>query len=203
VIEVKPDPFELVPYDAGEIAEIAQKVAAQIGLDADVVIEVDEELPTPLTGSTSDVVDGRGQIWISGGSLEDGRKPGHFSAERAEEELGLTLLRVQDRLGGEFDDAPVDDEVEDRQRAAWDVWAEGRLERLGVPVRKPRRRYGFRLYNGFTDVSDAAFQRLWGSSELSWADIDAMCADTLAADPRPREDGPRRFRKERLRPDPA
>lgn len=200
MIEVKPDPFELVPYDAGEIAEIAQKVAAQIGLDADLVIEVDEELPTPLTGNTSDVSDGRGEIWISGGSFEDGRNPGHFSAERAQQELGICLLRVQDRLTGEFADAPIDDEVEDRQRAAWDVWAEGRLERMGVPVRKPRRLYGFRLYNGFTDVSDAAFGRLWGSSELSWADINAMCADTLAADPRP---ATKRIRKERLRADPA
>lgn len=197
MIEVKPDPFELVPYDASEIAEIAQKVAAQIGLDADVVIEIDEELPTPLTGNTSDVVDGRGQVWISGGSLEDGRNPGHFSAVRAEQELGITLLRVQDRLGGEFDDAPGDQEMDDRRRAAWDVWAEGRLERLGLPVRKPRRLYGFRLYNGFTDAADAAFDRLWGSSELSWSDIDAIGSATEAVDPRPA--GPKRVRKERLR----
>ena len=33
---------------------------------------------------------------------------------------------------------------------------------------------------GFTDVADAAFERLWAADEITWADIRAVCAETGA-----------------------
>jgi hypothetical protein len=159
VISVQPDPFELVPFDASEIASIAERIAKDIGIadDVEIDIEVDEELFAPLTGSTSDVVAGRAKIWISGASLEDALRPLKFDPERAEAELGIALFRIRDRLDGTFAEAPVDDELDKRFRSAWDTFAEGRVAASGGPTKKPRRLYDFRLYNGFTDVADSAF----------------------------------------------
>ena len=71
------------------------------------------------------------------------------------------LLRAKDRLSEDFADAPADRELSRGERIAWDIYAIGRTERLGLPVRRPRELYDFRLQHGFTDVSDAAFERCW------------------------------------------
>ena len=51
-VEVVPEQFTLVEYDAGVIAGIAEELASKVGLPDDVPIrvEIDEELPLPLTG---------------------------------------------------------------------------------------------------------------------------------------------------------
>ena len=79
-----------------------------------------------------------------------------------------------DRRSGRFDDAPTDEELDLVQFAAWDVHSVGRLERLGIGGQRKRRRYQFRNRHGFTDVADAAFDELWGSSELSWSEIERI-----------------------------
>ena len=66
------------------------------------------------------------------------------------------------------------------ERAAWDVSANGRAERLGIKVRRPAQRYDYRLQHGFTDVADAAFERLWTADEIAWADIRTVCTETGA-----------------------
>ena len=55
-VEVTPEQFTLVQYDAAVIAGLAEELATEVGLPDDVPIhiEVDEELPLPLTGSTAD-----------------------------------------------------------------------------------------------------------------------------------------------------
>ena len=71
------------------------------------------------------------------------------------------LLRAKDRLSDDFADAP-------RRRASSPAASGprgtstriGRAERLGLPVRRQRELYDFRLQHGFTDVADAAFERL-------------------------------------------
>ena len=59
----------------------------------------------------------------------------------------------------------------------------GRVERAGYFAHPDRRRYQFRLRHGFTDVADQAFDRLWAADALTWADIEAVCAETAAAKP--------------------
>jgi hypothetical protein len=198
LIEVRPETFTLVEYDAHEVRRLAAEAAARAGV-TDVEVEIDEELPMPITACTSDVVDGRGRIWMSGGNLEDPKDPQHFQAELAASELTVAMLRVRDRLQDGFAGAPPDEELSDRDRAAWDTWAYGRCARLGVPVREQRSRYAMRLYHGFTDVTDAAFERLWAADDLAWESLVAIGEETASVDPRPRSERRAPVRKPDLR----
>jgi hypothetical protein len=202
-VEVTPEQFAYVKYDAGVIAGIAEELAGKIGFPDDVTvrIEIDEELPLPLTGSTADVVDGRAELWFSGANFEDGRHRTTFNEPLARTELASELFRARDRLDG-FADAPADDDLTDGQRAAWEAWAEGRTARLGEVTRKVRRHYVFRLYNGFTDLADQAFERLWSADRFTWAELEALCAECKAADPRPEPKQKSAIRKESLRAQP-
>jgi len=199
-VEVIPEQFTLVQYDAGVIAGIIEELASKVGLpdDVPVRIEIDEELPLPLTGSTADIVDGRAELWFSGANFEDGRHRAVFNDELARTDLALALFRAGDRLQG-FTDAPADEELTDAQRAAWEAYAEGRVARLGEFTRKVRRQYVFRLYNGFTDVADDAFERLWTADRFTWSELDALCAACKTADPRPEPKQKSAIRKETLR----
>ena len=199
-VEVTPEQFTLVQYDAGVIAGLAEELATKVGLPDDVPIhiEIDEELPLPLTGSTADVIDGRAELWFSGANFEDGRHRATFNEHLARTDLAMELFRARDRLEG-FADAPVDEELTDAQRAAWEASGEGRAARLGEGGRKVRRQYVFRLYNGFTDVADDVFERLWAGDNFTWAELQALCAECKAADPRPEPKQKSAIRKESLR----
>ena len=199
-VEVNPEQFTLVQYDAGVIAGIAEELASKVGLpdDVPVLIEIDEELPLPLTGSTADLVEGRARLWFSGANFEDGRHRAVFNEKLARADLAIALFRAGDRLKG-FGDAPADEDLSDGQRAAWEAFAEGRAARLGEFARKVRRQYVFRLYNGFTDVADDAFERLWTADRFTWSELDALCAQCKAADPRPEPKQRSAIRKESLR----
>jgi hypothetical protein len=95
--------------------------------------------------------------------------------------LGRLLFRIQDRLDPGFGTPPEDGELTLQQQTAWDAYAVGRAGRAGLPVQKPRRQYHFRNRHGFSDVADAVFDRLWNAERLTWAEIDAACAETAAA----------------------
>lgn len=183
-VTVSPDPFTLIAYDAKEIAAIVDDVAALVGIDpgVDIDVTIDEELFAPLVGHTSDVVDGRVKIWMSGGNLEDNRRPRTFSPEQGRRDFTLALLRAKDRLTDDFKDAPGDGSLTRGERAAWDVHAVGRGERLGLKPRRQATLYEFRLQHGFTDVADAAFDRLWDSDHMTWDGIREICKETGAAD---------------------
>lgn len=200
-VTVVPDPFTLVPYDAEELAGLAAEAAALANVpdDLDVTLEVDEVLPHPLTGTFVDVSPSGVHIWMSGANFEDPKRPIRFQEELARAELVRAFLRAADRLQPGFAGAVADEDLTDRQRAAWDVWTEGRAERLGVPgTRSDRLRYHYRLHHGFNDVADAVFERLWAAEALTWGDLERACAETERADTRAR---PRKtaLRKERLR----
>ena len=199
-VEITPEQFTLVKYDAGVIAGIAEELATKVGLPDDVPIhiEIDEELPLPLTGSTADVIDGRAELWFSGANFEDGRHRATFNEQLARTDLTMELFRAGDRLEG-FADAPVDEELTDAQRAAWEALGEGRAERLGEGARKVRRQYVFRLYNGFTDVADNTFERLWAGDNFTWGELQSLCAECKAADTRPEPKQKSAIRKESLR----
>ena len=183
-VTVTPDPFTLIPFDAAEIAALVEDVAALVDFPpaVEISLEVDEELFPPLTGHMSDVVDGRVVLWISAANLEDTRKPRTFAAEQARSDLAVMLLRAEDRLSDDFRDAPADRELTRGERVAWDVHALGRVERLGLAVRRQRELYDFRLQHGFSDVADAAFERCWAAPTMTFAGIRELCKETGAAD---------------------
>ena len=147
-ITVVPNPFELVPYDADTIARLAAEAAALAGFpdDVSVTLEIDEVLPHPLTGTFVEVTPEAERaggtahldVWMSGANFEDPKRPVKFQEELARAELVRAFLRAADRLRPEFAGAVGDEDLSDRQRAAWDVWTEGRAERLGVPGTRPR-----------------------------------------------------------------
>ena len=58
----------------------------------------------------------------------------------------------------------------------------GRAGRHGEKVRHQASLYEFRLQHGFTDVADAAFERLWNSPRMTWEAIREICEETGAAD---------------------
>ena len=200
-VEVRPAEFTLVRYDAGVIAGITEELAAKVGVPDDlaIVIDVDEELPSPLTGSAVSVADGTAVLWFSGGNFESGRRRMEFDEAMARNELALSLFRTRDRLQPSFADALPDEELSEAQRGVWDAWADGRAARLGETARRVRRQYIFRLYNGFTDVADEAFDRLWSGDEFTWAELEAIGAECAAADPRPAAKRNSFLRKESLR----
>jgi hypothetical protein len=183
-ITVRPDPFTLIEYDANEIAGIIEDRAALVGVapGVDVTLDVDEELFAPLVGWTADAENGAIHLWISGGNLEDNRRPRHFSESQARRDLTYALLRGNDRLSETFASAPADAQLTRGERSAWDVYAVGRAERLEVPVRRQAQLYEFRLQHGFTDVADAAFERLWNAQSMTWDGIREICKETGAAD---------------------
>jgi hypothetical protein len=183
-VTVTPDPFTLVPFDAAAVAALVDDVAALVefppGVDIDVT--VDEELFPPLTGHMTDVIDGRAAIWVSAANLEDTRKPRTFAPDQARTDFAVMLLRAKDRLSADFADAPPDKELARGERIAWDIYAIGRSERLGLPVRRQRELYDFRLQHGFSDVADAAFVRCWDAPSMTYAGIREICKETGAAD---------------------
>jgi len=183
-VTVTPDPFTLVPFDATAIASLVEDVAALVDFPPGVEIElaVDEELFPPLTGHMTDVVDGRAALWVSAANLEDTRQPRTFAPDQARSDFAVMLLRAKDRLSEDFADAVPDRELTRGERVAWDVYAIGRAERLGLPVRRQRELYGFRLQHGFTDVGDAAFERCWTAPTMTFDGIREICKETGAAD---------------------
>ena len=75
------------------------------------------------------------------------------------------LLRAKDRLSDDFADAPPDGELT-RARAGRVGRLRGRPGRSGSGCRcaASAQLYEFRLQHGFTDVADAAFERLLGDA---------------------------------------
>jgi hypothetical protein len=120
-------------------------------------------------------------ITVEGGAFEDAKRPRQMSDRGIVDVLGRLLFRVKDRLDPAFGDPPPDDALTLQQQTAWDAYAVGRAERAGLPTQASRRLYHFRNRHGFSDVADRVFARLWAAESLTWADIEAACAETMAA----------------------
>jgi hypothetical protein len=198
-VTLVPEEFTLVKFDAGQVRELIAAAMADTGFptDVDVVVEVDEVLPHPLTASMVEIVDGTARLWFTGGCFESPQRQTGLSVDHTKVELANALFRARDRLLGGFESAPEDEELSDRQRTVWDTYAEARTAALGYPVRVPRRRYVFRLYGGFNDVADAEFDRLWAGGTLDWSELEATATRLAAADTRP--EAKKSIRRESLR----
>jgi hypothetical protein len=175
-ITVDPPAFSFVDYDPATIATIATEIAALAGLPDDVRLQVVVDEASPF-GKTLTTVDGRSvTVTIEGGAFEDMHRFRQFSEENARLVLGRLLFRVADRFSPGFGDPPPDPELTHAEHTAWDVYAVGRFSRkAGIDGGLARRRYAFRLRHGFSDAADRAFDRLWAESDLTWADILAIC----------------------------
>jgi hypothetical protein len=179
-VTVAPETFAMVSYDAGEIASITERLITEIGLpeSLEVHIKVDETTPLGRAHVTSlEPV----TVEAESGAFEDPKKPRQLSPFGTADVLGRLLFRVRDRLDPTFGDPPIDDDLPLPLTVAWDVYAVGRLSRLGYHSQRQRRLYHFRNRHGFTDAADAAFNELWTSDALTWADIEQLSDGALAA----------------------
>jgi hypothetical protein len=196
-VTVTPETYHLTEFDGDQIRAVASKLMDQIGVPIALRIEVDGT--TPL-----------GRAWMSSleplvlsvesGAFEDPKRPRHLSERSVADVLGRLLFRVKDRLDPSFGEVPADDDLSLPESTAWDAYAVGRLAQLGYPAQRQRRLYHFRNRHGFSDVADAAFERLWGADALTWSDLEAVRAEAAAADTRPQPKKRAGIRKETLKP---
>jgi hypothetical protein len=177
-VTVSPSAFTFVAFDADEIRRVAEQLVDALGLDRAVHVEVDET--TPLARIRVEVGDTI-TVHAESGALEDTRRPRNLSETNAATSLGRVLLRARDRLTGGFGEAPADSDLTLAQVAAWETYCLGRIERLGIPVNQQRWRYNFRNRHGFNDRADQAFDQLWSSDGLTWAELDAISQGARSA----------------------
>jgi hypothetical protein len=178
-VTVTPESFTMVLFDQPTIVATIERVAGLIGLpdDEEIRVEVDEAGPIARAelSSLDPIV-----ISAEGGSFEDPRHPRQLSVSAVAITVGRLLMQAVDRRSPAFGDPPADADLVLAHRVAWDVYAVGRLDRLGLDGQRQRRLYAFRNRVGFTDVADEAFTRLWTGSDLTWADLIQISDDALA-----------------------
>jgi hypothetical protein len=176
-VAVAPETYSFVEFDSERIRAVASKLLDEIGVAVPLRIEVDETTPLgrAWTSSLEPLV-----LSVESGAFEDPKRPRGLSERSAADVLGRLLFRVRDRLDPSFGEVPADDALSLAESTAWDAYAVGRLARLGYPAQRQRRLYHFRNRHGFSDVADAAFERLWTGEGLTWADIQAVCEETAA-----------------------
>lgn len=181
-VEVRPDTFSMVFFDAAEIRAIVERLVAEVGLPVDLAVTIEVDETTPMgrarVASFEPLV-----ITAESGALEDVKAPRKLSPEGTADVIGKLLLSVRDRLDPVFGEPPSEDDLTLQESVAWEVYCVARLGRLGHPVQRQRRLYQFRNRHGFTDAADAAFDKLWTAEQLTWADITAISQEALAALP--------------------
>jgi hypothetical protein len=181
-VQLRPDTWAMVDFDAGRLQAIAEEMADAAGLPADreVVVALDDT--SPLGRYSLDAMD---PILVSmeSGAFEDPKHPRQLSEGGAAGVLGRLFFRAADRLTDGFADAPEDADLDPAVGVAWEVHAAGRLARTGQQAQRQRWVYHFRNRHGFSDEADAAFDRLWSAEDLTWADIESLSARALSATP--------------------
>ncbi|MEX1105786.1 MAG: hypothetical protein WEB78_06270 [Ilumatobacteraceae bacterium] len=176
-VTVTPQTFQFVAFDAALIEHVGRTLVEALGIDQDVTVEVDETTPLArIRVEPGDPI----IVHVESGAFEDTRRPRQQSENATATALGRVLLRANDRMSGGFGEAPPDDQLTLAQVAAWEAYCVGRIERLGIDVNQQRWRYNFRNRHGFTDTGDAAFDRLWASDGLTWAELDEISRSATA-----------------------
>ena len=177
-VQVQPETFALVEFDAAQIAAAAAEVADAVGIGADVVVtvEVDEAV---MVGSVASRIEGNGiVVTATGGAFESLRKARQFDETRCRTVLAHALLRARDRLDDAFGDPPADPELTVQHEVAWATSIEGRLSRLGLVQGRPQRRiYHFRVRHGFSDGVGLPQPVEDPVDAVTWDDITAASAE--------------------------
>ncbi|MCP3857569.1 MAG: hypothetical protein GY745_19775 [Actinomycetia bacterium] len=167
-VTVLPEEFRMVLFDPDLIFETLTRLVEQVAVEGDVVVTVDETVPTTVVGiSGLDPI----TLEIQSGAFEDTRYPRTASSAQIADVAGRLLFEAGDRLDPGFGAPDLDGDPPLHHRAAWDIYCGGRVARLGYESLRQRRLYHFRNRHGFTDVADASFERLWESDNLTWAEI--------------------------------
>ncbi len=179
-VTVQPESFTLVLFEPAEIRALVEQLAGEVGLPSDLEIRVEIDETTPLGNARVASLDPV-TLTLESGALEDAKAPRKLDPRGSADVLGRLLFEVRDRLDPSFGAPPAADALTLPQSSAWQAYCVGRLGRLGHKVQRQRRLYHFRNRHGFTDVADAAFDKLWTSDGLAWADIDAISEGALAA----------------------
>ncbi|GAC1538654.1 MAG: hypothetical protein NVS3B12_24050 [Acidimicrobiales bacterium] len=173
VVSVAPEVFEVVSFDAGEIASVADQVATEVGLPADEVIRIVVDEQSMLSQATLVSVDPI-EIHAHGGALEDRARPRQLSKANVIDEMARLLQRVVDRRSLSYVGAPAESELSPQQMMAWDVHCLGRTARWQQRSFHERHRYDFALKCGFTPEAAQAFEQLWAADDLGWAGVAAL-----------------------------
>lgn len=178
-ITIEPEQFAMVDFDADRLSFVVQNLAERLGLSSDEAIHVHVDETTPR-GRVRLIELHPITIAAESGALEDPKAPRKLSESGAAEALGRQLLSAIDRLDGAFDAPTFGEKVPSGVAMAWDVYCVTRLGRAGYPVSRQRRLYQFRNRFGFTDVADAAFDRLWEAGSLTYANLEAIAAAAVS-----------------------
>jgi hypothetical protein len=181
-VDIRPETFSMVFFDAAEIRAIVEKLSSEVGLPADLAIIVDIDETTPM-GRTSVTSIDPVVLSLESGALEDPKRPRQLNEVGAIDVLGRLLFEIRDRLDPGFGEPPLEDDLTLPLSVAWQVYCVGRLRRLGHQVQRQRRLYQFRNRHGFTDAADEAFTTLWNAGTLTWDDITAISDEARAALP--------------------
>ena len=179
-VVVRPEEFSLVLYESAEIRALVEQLATEVGLPADLEITIEIDETTPLGNARVASLEPT-VLTLESGALEDPKAPRKMDPVGSADVLGRLLFEVRDRLDPAFADAPASAELTLPQSSAWQAYCVGRLGRLGHKVQRQRRLYHFRNRHGFTDAADAAFDKLWTSDGLTWADVESISEGALAA----------------------
>lgn len=160
----------MVFFDAGEIQRLVEQLVDEVGLPSDLAVRIEVDETTPMGRAQVASLDPL-VITVESGALEDVKAPRQLSPAGTVDVLGKLLLSIRDRLDPDFGDPPETAALTLQESVAWEVYCVARLGRLGHRVQRQRRLYQFRNRHGFTDRADAAFDKLWSSESLTWADI--------------------------------
>jgi hypothetical protein len=175
-VSIEPESFTLIEFDRDELTRVVESLLDAIGLDREVIVEIDQT--TPLGEARVVAVEPVIRLFFESGALEDPKRIRKLSPTGAANVIGRLLYRVHDRLTPGFGDPPADNELDIVRSSAWDAYAVGRLVRQGFRHENDRQRrlYQFRTRHGFSDATDASFEALWNGDGLTWADIEKLSA---------------------------
>lgn len=174
-VSVEPAEFHQVKYDAAEIAAIISDLAERLEVSNTIRVVVDEATALAKVTCTIDAATSDATILIEAqsGAIENTQQLTTLGVRQTQTSIGRMLLRARDRLRADFADVDHDDDLDLAESAAWDTYCAGRLARIGVEINEQRWRYNHRNRLGFSDDSDADFDRLWSADDLGWADVTA------------------------------
>ncbi|NCG40048.1 MAG: hypothetical protein GWP30_03555 [Actinobacteria bacterium] len=178
-IQIEPNSFEMVFFDAEKIVNLASEVAEKLGLgNEQIKLRIDEtsSMGRSRVESYEPII-----LATDGGAFENTQRPRYLGETRTSETIARLLMRIIDRRSPEFANAPEDDLLDLPLRVAWDTYTAGRLNLVGLSTQMKRRQYQFRNRHGFSDAADEAFTYLWESpNKLAWADIERISAGCRA-----------------------